>query len=67
MKSSLSSWFMFLVLVSLLMMMAGGLADITGQDEYTFEIGTTRLRITKHHLWCDGIYLLLFAILLRNV
>jgi hypothetical protein len=67
MKSSLPRWFIFLVLVSLAMMTAGGVADLTGQDEYTFQLGSIDLRITKHHLWSDGIYLLLFAMLFRNV
>lgn len=57
------SW-IFLVL-SILWMSLGGYADITGRDGYTFYLEERTYRVSKQHLWSDGIYLMLASILLR--
>ena len=51
----------FLVIFSLLLMSLGGFLDINNKNEIELCFGT----ITKQHLWSDGIYILLLAILIR--
>jgi hypothetical protein len=56
----IKSLIVFIVIFSLLLMSIGGLLDLKKIDRIELCFGS----ISKQHLWSDGIYLLLLAIII---